>query len=74
MLSSDESDSLDDESDKIGSDGLWSDSRSSVTYYLYLRFDDSIVGVNVLGSDVFAPTGVKSKSGRLLAVFWRSNS
>ena len=69
FLSSDESDSLDDESDKLGYE-----SESSVTYsfcYVSLSFYNYVV--SILGSDVFAPTGFKSKGGRLLAFFWRSN-
>ena len=86
-MSLEESDSPDDESDKLGSD-----SGSSGTYYycnFSLRFDESVVGV--LGSNVFAPIGVESKGGifasdvfvttvvelkggQLLAIFWSSNS
>ena len=33
---------------------------------------DYVVGI--FASDVFVPTGVESKGGRLLAIFWRSNS
>ena len=89
MLSSDKSDSLDDESDKLGSD-----SESSGTYYFCafsLRFDKSIGSGSILGSDVFVttradsksgifesdvfvPTGVDSKGGPLLEMFSRSNS
>ena len=57
FLSSDKSDFLDNESDKLGSD-----SRSSSTYsfcVFYLRFEMSIVGVS--GSGVFSPIGVESK-------------
>ena len=39
-----------------------------------LRFDKSVVIVIVLGSEVFAPIGVKSKDGRLFVLFWSSNS
>ena len=70
-LSSDALYSLDDESGELGSD-----SGLSGTHYFcafYLRFDKSIVSVIVLGSDLFAPTGVESKFGRLLALFWCSN-
>ena len=70
FLSSDESDSLNDKSDELGSD-----SGSSGMYYFCafsLRFDESVV--RVLGSDVFAPTGFESKGGRLLELFWSSNS
>ena len=70
FLSSDKSNSLDDDSDKLGSDSV-----SSVTYYFCafsLHFYKSIV--SVLGSIVFAPTGVESKVFRLLALFWRSNA
>ena len=53
-MSSDESDSLNHESD-----GLGSDSGSSGTYSFhnfYFRFDKYIVSVSVLGSDAFALT------------------
>ena len=85
----DESDSLNDESDKFVSD-----SGSSCTYYFCafsLRFKDYAGSVSVLVSDIFAPTGVeskggifaynvfvltgvKSKGGRLIKMFWHSNS
>ena len=69
FLSSDESDSLDDESEKLGYE-----SESSVTYYfccVSLSFYDSVV--SILGSDVFSTTRFKSKGGKLLVFFWRSN-
>ena len=72
FLSSDESDSLNDKSDELGSD-----SGSSGMYYFCafsLRFDESVVSVSILESGVFSPAGVKSKGGRLLALFWCSNS
>ena len=70
------------------------DSGSSATYYFRafsLHVDKSVGSVSVLGSENFAPTGVKSKvdifasdifvptgveykGGRLLDMFWRSNS
>ena len=56
LLSSEESDSLDDESD-----GDVSDSSSSGTRALPLRFDKSVGRVSVLGYDVFVPIGVESK-------------
>ena len=59
LRSSDESDSLDDESDKLGSDCV-----SSGTYYFHafsLRFYDSIGSVSVLRYGIFLPTGVESK-------------
>ena len=59
FLSSDESDSLDDESEELGSD-----SGSSGTYSFcafYLCFDDYVGSVSVLGLDIFAPKGVDSK-------------
>ena len=58
-MSSEKSDPLNDESDKLGSD-----SGSSGTYYFCafsLCFDESVVSVNVLGSEVFVPTGVEYK-------------
>ena len=58
-MSLEELDLLNDESDEIGSD-----SGYSVTYYfctLYLPFDKFVGSVSVLGSDIFAPTGVDSK-------------
>ena len=89
FMSSDESDSLDDESDSD-----WPDSGSSGTYYFcafYLSFDNYVGSVSGLGSsvfaptrveykgdifafDVFVPTGVESKGGWLIKMFWRSNS
>ena len=86
LLSSDGSDSLNDESDDDGYD-----SRSSGMYSfndVSLRFDESVVSVSVLGFDIFSPTEVKSKGdvfasdvffpkvvkskgGRLLDLFWR---
>ena len=64
-------DSLDDESDKLGSD-----SGSSGMYYFcaFFRFDESIVSVNVLGYVVFTPIRVEPKVDQLLALFWSSNS
>ena len=59
LLSSDESDYLDDESDDDGSD-----SGSSSTYSFHdfsLRFDDYVGSISGLGSDVYVPTGVKFK-------------
>ena len=59
VLSLDVSDSLDNESEKLGFY-----SRSSGTYYFhsfYFRFYESVVGV--LGSGVFTPMGVDSKVG-----------
>ena len=38
-----------------------------------LPFEESVVSVSVLGSDIFAPTGVESKGGQLLTLYWRSN-
>ena len=70
-MPSDESDLLDDEFGELGSDY-----GSSCTYSFCafsLCFDDSVGSVSVLGSEFFAPTGVKSKSGRLLEIFWFSN-
>ena len=61
LLSSDESYSLDDESDELGSD-----SGYSGTYYVcafYLHFEKSVGIVSFLGYEVFAPTGVNSKGG-----------
>ena len=61
FLSSGELDSLDDESEELGSD-----SRSSGTYSFHTfssHFDDSVSSVNVFGSDVFPPTVVESKGG-----------
>ena len=57
----------------------------------FLRFENYVVSVSVLGYGVFAPTGVKSKGdifaydvfvptgaeskvGRIIKIFWRSNS
>ena len=83
LLSSDESDPINDESDDDGSD-----SGSSGTYYFpnFLVVYGSVGSVNGLGSGIFAPTGVeskclifvfivfvptgvKSKSGRLVKMF-----
>ena len=89
LLSSDKSYSLDDGSDKLGSE-----SGSSGTYSFcafYFRFGDSVGSVSVLVSaifsprgveskgdifafDVFVPTGVESKDGQLIKTIWRSNS
>ena len=69
-MSSHKLDSLDDESEKLGSD---SGSSSKYSFCAFsLSFDDSVV--IVLGSGVFAPIGVEYKGGQLLAFFWRSNS
>ena len=59
FLSLDESDSLDDESDKLGSDSGSSGTYSSRAFSL--RAEESVVGV--LGSGVFAPIGVNSVAG-----------
>ena len=89
LLSEDESDSLNDESDKIGYDSGSSGVYSFCNFSL--SFGDSIGSVSVLGSgvfeptgveskgdifafDVFVPTGVKSKCGRLIKICLRSNS
>ena len=59
LLSSDKSDSLDDESNDYGSD-----SGSSGMYYFpvfYFHFDDSVGRVSVLGSGIFIPIVVESK-------------
>ena len=84
LLSSDESELLNNESDKLGSD--------SVSFGMYsfcafsLCFDNYVGSVGVLGSDVFIPTGfeykgdifvskvsvrtgVKSKVGQLFEMF-----
>ena len=81
----DELDSLDDESNELGSD-----SGSYGTYSFrafYFRFDKSVVGVlgsncfapigvnykgSILLCDVLVPIGVDPKGGQLLALFWRS--
>ena len=86
LLSSDKSDSLDDEYDDDGSD-----SGSYVTCNFTFRFDDSIVLVSGVGSGVFVPIGVDpncdvvmlvvfvpigvdSKCGRLIEIFWHPKS
>ena len=89
LLSSDESDLLDDESIND-----WSDSGSHCTHSFRafsLQFDYSIGSVSCLGYGIFAPTGVDSKcdifafdvfipigveykGDRLIKMFWRSNS
>ena len=59
FLPSDKSDSLNYESDKLGSDSI-----SSHTYSFHdfsLRFDNSIGSVGVLGYVIFVPTEVESK-------------
>ena len=59
VLPSEESDTLDYESDELGSY-----SRSSGTYYFHtfsLYFDDSVGSFSVLGSDIFSLTGVEFK-------------
>ena len=69
MLSSDESDSLDDESDEFGSK-----SGSSDTYYFHtfsLRSEESVD--DAVASNIFAQKGVESKDGRLLSIFMRLN-
>ena len=65
ILSLDESYLLDDESDKIGSD---LGSFGTYSFHAFsLRFEVSVVGV--LGSGIFAPTGVGSKGGRILVFY-----
>ena len=57
LMSSDESDLIDDDSDYDGSD-----SGSSGTYYFCtfsFCFEDSVGSVSSLGSGVFAPIGVE---------------
>ena len=59
LLSLDESDLLNDESDELGSD-----SGSSGTYSFCafsLCFDHSVGSVSLFGCGIFAPTGVESK-------------
>ena len=58
LMSSDKSDSLDDESDNDGSD-----SGSSSRCYFPLNFENSVDRVSGLGSGIFVPTGVESKCG-----------
>ena len=82
MLLSDESEFIDDKSDKFGSL-----SGSYSTYYFrdfYLRAEESVAGVFVSevststgfeskgGRNDFAPIGVESKGGRLNSIFLRS--
>ena len=52
-------DSIDDAFDKLGSNSGSSGTYSFCTFSL--GFDDSVGSVSVLGSGVFAPTGVESK-------------
>ena len=86
LLSSDESDLLDDESDNDGSD-----SGSAGTCTFPFRFDESVGRVCGVGSGIFfpievdskcdvftfvmfVPIGVESKGGQIIEMFWRSNS
>ena len=84
----DKSYSIDDESDKSGSD---SESSGAYSFRDFsLRFDNSAGSISVSGSVVFAPTGVDpkgnifafnvflptgvdSKGGQLIEMFLRSN-
>ena len=59
FLSSDESDSLDDESDDDGSDFRYSGTNYFCAFYLH--FDNSVGSVCGLGSSIFVPTGVESR-------------
>ena len=59
LLSPGESDSLDDESNKLGSDSRFSGTYSFCAFSLC--FYNSVSSVIVLVYDVFAPTGVISK-------------
>ena len=61
LLSSDESNSLDEDYDKLGYDSRSYGTHSFTAFYL--RFDYSVGSVSVLGYGVFAPTGVESKGG-----------
>ena len=72
LLSPDESDSLDGESEELGSDSISSGKYSFCAFTF--RFDKSVDSVSVLGSDVSAPTVAEPKGSRLLAFFWLSNS
>ena len=58
-MPSDESDLLDDKFGELGSDYGSSGTYSFCAFSLC--FDDSIGSVSVLGSEVFAPTGVSPK-------------
>ena len=70
-MSSDGSDLINDESEELGYD---SGSSGMYSFRAYsLCFDKFVVSVSILGSDFFAPTGVKSKGGQFLAFVWRSN-
>ena len=70
LLSSNESDSLNDESDDDGSDS----GSSSQCYFpdFYLCFDNHVGYVSVLGSGILVPTGVKSKCGIFVFVVFVS--
>ena len=88
LLSLDQSDLLNDKSEKLGSD---SGPYDTYSFYIFsLCFDDSVGSVSVLGSgsfeptgvdfkgdifasEIFVPTGVEYKGGRLLEIFWGSN-
>ena len=59
LLSSDKSDSLDDESNGDGSDSGFSGTYSFSDFYLCL--ENSVGRISVLGSGVFVPIGVDSK-------------
>ena len=54
--------------------GLTTDPLVHTFFALFLRFGDSVGSISVLGSGIFAPIGVASKGGRLLTIFWHSNS
>ena len=66
LVSSDESDSLHNESDRLGSESVSSGTYSFCTFSL--RFDKSVVGV--LGSDFFTPIGVDSKDSIFASDFF----
>ena len=61
LLSSDESDSLDDESSDDESDSRYSSTYSFPAFSL--QFENFADSVSRLGSGVFVPTGIKSKCG-----------
>ena len=89
FLSSDESECLDDESDDNGSESRSSGMHYFHAFYLHFdNFVGSISGLgsdvsvptgvkskgDIFAFDVFIPTGDDYKGGRLIKMFWLSNS
>ena len=89
LISWGKSDYLDDEFGNVGSDSRYSDTYYFFSFSLHSDHSVGSVCVfgsdvfaptaaeskgDILAFNVVVPTGVKSKGGQLIELFWRSNS